>query len=294
MRAHLGVIARLDAIVPHLTDVLGAMGDDSGEDERRVKAVLLLTDPVHALELLAAYRVWKDRPADPPMPVDPDDVRAPAAPADPLCGPAAGDEPVLTEEETVGESAATRAGRTGPEPQVDWRRLLPTVQLFVHLYAGEMTRHGLAPVDAPGLARVEGHGPVTEDWLRTRLGPLAAFTVRPVLDPLGQAPVDAYEIPDRHRRAVRLLTPADTFPFANSTDPGMQVDHTVAWEDGGRSEVGNYGPMTTFHHRVKTHAAGWRVAQPFPGIYVWRDPQGVHYLVDHTGTRRLPGSDEAA
>jgi len=49
--------------------------------------------------------------------------------------------------------------------------------------------------------------------------------------------------------------------------------------------VGNYGPMTTPHHCIKTHA-GWQVRQPFPGIYVWRDPHGAHYLVDHTGTRR--------
>ena len=28
--------------------------------------------------------------------------------------------------------------------------------------------------------------------------------------------------------------------------------------------------------------------QPFPGIYVWRDPYGATYLVDHSGTRRLP------
>jgi hypothetical protein len=44
---------------------------------------------------------------------------------------------------------------------------------------------------------------------------------------------------------------------------------------------------TVFHHRLKTHA-GWRVAQPFPGIYLWRDPTGTaSYLVDHTGTRRI-------
>jgi hypothetical protein len=46
--------------------------------------------------------------------------------------------------------------------------------------------------------------------------------------------------------------------------------------------------MTTSHHRIKTHTA-WQVQQPFPGIYVWRDPHGAVYLVDHTGTRRLPG-----
>jgi hypothetical protein len=44
--------------------------------------------------------------------------------------------------------------------------------------------------------------------------------------------------------------------------------------------------MTTGHHRIKTHG-GWQVQQPFPGIYLWRDPHGAMYLVDHTGTRRL-------
>jgi hypothetical protein len=69
----------------------------------------------------------------------------------------------------------------------------------------------------------------------------------------------------------------------------MQVDHTVPYDQGGASGIGNYGPMTTTHHRIKTHG-GWRVRQPFPGIYVWRDPHGGYTLVDHTGTRRLPGT----
>ena len=82
------------------------------------------------------------------------------------------------------------------------------------------------------------------------------------------------------------MTPADTFPFASSLSPTMQVDHTIPYDEGGVSGVGNYGPMTTRHHRIKTHG-GWQVQQPFPGIYLWRDPHGAHYLVDHTGTRRL-------
>ncbi|MBZ5738702.1 13E12 repeat family protein [Nocardioides mangrovi] len=154
------------------------------------------------------------------------------------------------------------------------------VQLFVHAYVGP---------DREGIVRVEGHQPVTEEWVRTVLGPQAHFTIRPVLDLAGQAPVDAYEIPDRHRRAVHLMTPADTFPFASCTTRTMQIDHTVPHDEGGESGIGNYGPMTTTHHRIKTHGR-WQVRQPFPGIYVWRDPLGAFYLVDHTGTRRLPGA----
>jgi hypothetical protein len=45
--------------------------------------------------------------------------------------------------------------------------------------------------------------------------------------------------------------------------------------------------MTTPHHRLKTFGR-WTIKQPFPGMYLWRDPHGALYLVDHTGTRRLP------
>jgi hypothetical protein len=41
--------------------------------------------------------------------------------------------------------------------------------------------------------------------------------------------------------------------------------------------------MTRRHHRIKTHDH-WDVRQPWPGIYLWGDPYGTHYLVDHTGT----------
>ena len=86
--------------------------------------------------------------------------------------------------------------------------LLPAVIVYVHIYGG---------VDGDGIARIEDHGPLTEAWVREHLGPHARFTITPVHDIEGQAPVDAYEIPDRHRQAVHLMMPADTFPFASST-----------------------------------------------------------------------------
>ncbi|MDN5746750.1 MAG: HNH endonuclease, partial [Nocardioidaceae bacterium] len=60
----------------------------------------------------------------------------------------------------------------------------------------------------------------------------------------------------------------------------------VPYSEGGPTAVGNLGPLTRTHHRIKTHA-GWEVRQPFPGVVVWRDPYGAHYLVDPTGTRRI-------
>jgi hypothetical protein len=178
---------------------------------------------------------------------------------------------------------AVSTSSTDTESPVDWATLLPAVTVYVHLYGG---------VDSDGIARIESGGPVTEEWVREHLGPHARFTIRPVLDIAGQAPVDSYEIPGRHRRAVRLMTPADTFPYSSSLTPN-QIDHTEPYMHGpdsigaGQSRLGNYGPMSTPHHRLKTHGR-WRVKQPFPGIYLWRDPYGAFYLVDHTGTRALP------
>jgi len=181
------------------------------------------------------------------------------------------------------EPASTQPRRFDPTETaqlLDETKLLPAVWLFVHLADGTVDR-------------VEGAPPVTGEWVRRHLGERCRFKITPVLDPLDQVPVDAWEIPDRHRQAVHLLTPADTFPVASNTTRAMQVDHTIAWSKqraaagGQQSRVGNYGPLVGLHHRLKTHGR-WQVKQPFPGVYIWRDPCGTTYVVDHSGTRRLP------
>lgn len=248
VRAHGAVITQLETTVVRLAEMLRQLGDQDPVNERRVKAVLVMCRPDRAAELLAAYAVTRRSSPEAPGAAGGRDGRA---------------------EEGPGDAAPPR-----------WADLLPTVRVYIHLYGG---------LAADAVARFEGQGPVTEEWVRRRLGERARFEIQPVLDLAGQAPVDAYEIPDRHREAVRTMTPADTFPFASCVSREQQVDHTVAYVDDGtpgQSRIGNYGPMTTAHHRVKTHG-GWQVAQPFPGIYVWRDPHGGFYLVDWTGTRPL-------
>lgn len=149
------------------------------------------------------------------------------------------------------------------------------VKAYLHLYA-----------DSP-IARLEGHGPVTVGRVMEMLADTAArVQVTPVLDVAGMAPVDAYENPARLRDAVRLIHPADVFPYAANLTRRMDLDHAQPYAEGGATSVDNLGPLTRTHHRIKTHA-GWQVRHPFPGIVVWRDPYGAHYLVDPTGTRRI-------
>jgi hypothetical protein len=64
LRAPLAVIARLDATVAYLAQALADLGDPTGLDERRVKAVLILANPTQAVHLLRAYTTWrKQQPA---------------------------------------------------------------------------------------------------------------------------------------------------------------------------------------------------------------------------------------
>ena len=102
---------------------------------------------------------------------------------------------------------------------LDEEKLLPTVWLYAHLA-------GLAGDGVGEVARVEEH-PVTAEWVKRHLGDRCRITVTPVLDLADQIPVDAWEIPDRHRQAVHLMTPADTFPYATNTTRGKQIDHTI-------------------------------------------------------------------
>jgi len=137
------------------------------------------------------------------------------------------------------------------------------------------------------IARMEGHGPVTTAYARHLVERFASqVKVQPVIDLNQGAAVDAYEIPQKLREAVHLIHPGDVFPYAANLGKKVDIDHQVPYSEGGPTSTDNLGPLTRTHHRIKTHA-GWDVRQPFPGIVIWRDPHGAHYLVDQTGTRQV-------
>src|SRR3954466_2134877 len=62
LRSTFGVIARIDATVGYVADALAAFGDPDPEDERRVKALLVLCNPTIAVELLTAYTALRAHP----------------------------------------------------------------------------------------------------------------------------------------------------------------------------------------------------------------------------------------
>jgi hypothetical protein len=175
-------------------------------------------------------------------------------------------------------------GRPTSDPKAAPSGFGRAATLFVHITPEAMAA-------GQGVARVEGVGPVTVEQVRSWLRD-AHVTVKPILDLAGIAPVDSYEIPDRMRDGVHVVSPRDTFPFSSSRRRSGDIDHTIPFRSPdaggppGQTAIGKLAPMTRFHHRVKTHGR-WQVQQPFPGILVWRSPHGRYFLVDHTGSRPL-------
>ena len=357
VRSTIGVVARLDATVAYLAEALREFGDADPLDLRRVKALLVLANPTVAVELLAAYRALRARTLDVELPLDPDPSDPAGDPATHAGGgpgepeEAAGstepmdalermnafarrvgfdphrlptwlfhrppDDPPVPAgaDETAARAPGEPPGHAGGGPRFgfDWSRLLPPLTLYLHLSVESLL------AGKGGVVRWEDEGPITEQFVHDHLRPLHAYRIQPVIDLPGMAPADAYELPDRHRQAVRLVNPADCFPFAATLPPrpvpgtpaqDADVDHNRPYhhpQDAddpvtgqtdrtgkkGQSALDNLGMLGRFHHRVKTHGS-WTVRQPFAGIYVWRDPHGQIYLSDHTGTHRITRAGAAA
>jgi hypothetical protein len=298
LRSTVGVIARVEATVGYVADALKAFGDTDDLDRRRVKALVVLCNPTRAVELLAAFTALRSATCAAELPRTSEELGHPRLDALDRMDAFArrvGFTPTHLPSRLAARSDHTSDVARTPRFAFDWSTLLPPLTLNLHVAADDLAG------GSGGVARWEGAGPVTRQFVDDHLRPLHGYVIQPVIDLAGMAPVDAYEIPDRHRRAVHLRTPADCFPYSSNLSPDVDVDHTLEYAPAPagaadrhlRSRLGNYGPLGRFHHRIKTHGT-WTVRQPFDGVYVWRDPHGQIYLVDHTGTHKVTGPGTAA
>ena len=175
----------------------------------------------------------------------------------------------------TGQPMPVRTGqRTAPHTQVS---------LYVHLTDDALRTN-------QGVARVEGIGPVTTDQIRRWLNaPDVAVVVKPVIDLNNQAPVDGYEIPDRLREAVHLITPTDVFPHATNKTRRMDLDHTSPLRPGWATRANRHRQPRP-HDTVPPPDQNPRTLETHPTLprhHVWQTPHGRHLLVDHTGTTLL-------
>lgn len=159
----------------------------------------------------------------------------------------------------------------------------PRVVLYIHLHEDAVRKDH-------GVARIEDIGPVLSREIPAWLGH-AHVTVKPVIDLTHQVAFDAYEHPESLKERIRLRTPADTFPHANSLSRRLDHDHVTPYQHGRADVTAQTGdhnsqPLSRTGHRAKTFA-GYRVRQLQPGDYVWQTPHHRYRRVNHLGTTTL-------
>jgi hypothetical protein len=77
-------------------------------------------------------------------------------------------------------------------------------------------------------------------------------------------------------RSTRCSAPGCGRPAAR-----CDLDHTVAWDQGGLTCECDLAPLCRHHHRCK-QSQGWKLEQPSPGFLRWRTPSGRTYSTSPT------------
>jgi hypothetical protein len=261
-RVTAGEAAWVDATVTRAAELLATQHPGVGRDELRAIAFGYLARPAELLTLLLEHT---EDPAD--------DATSEGATSEGAPSEEDAREPHRAWAFPTELLAALRSADLSP--------LAPRCTFYVHL-------HEAALLGAPGVARVEGLGPVALPQLAELLG-RTQLVVQPVIDLADRIRVTAYEHPESLKERVHLVTGGDYWPYATSTGRAVDPIPYVPPDRGGppgQTGIHNSGPLGRRHHRWKTHA-GYRSRQSGHGRYAWLTPHGMGYLVDHRGTRRI-------
>ncbi len=91
-----------------------------------------------------------------------------------------------------------------------------------------------------------------------------------------QREVPGYTPPPSLRHLIEVRDKICSFPTCRRTAEQCDLDHTLAYHNGGRTCPCNLHPLCRRHHEVK-QAQGWQLTQPEPGILCWTTPSGRSY-----------------
>jgi hypothetical protein len=134
-----------------------------------------------------------------------------------------------------------------------------------------------------GPAVVEGVGPIPIETARALAGASDGWT-RILIHPETGVPLSVgrkrYRPPPALRRIAKWRANRCMGPGCGMPASRCELDHTIAWEDGGTTSLDNLAPLCKGHHIVKHHG-GWVVSQ-IPGsggALEWTSPAGRRYVV---------------
>jgi len=134
--------------------------------------------------------------------------------------------------------------------------------------------------DAP--ATLDGYGlidPETAARIAVNAPSFTRILVRPETGAVLSVGRNQYRVPADLQRAVRLRDGTCRAPGCGRRARACDLDHSVAWEDGGATDVGNLACLCRHHHRMK-HVPGWNLDHRPGGVLDWTTPDGKHHRTD--------------
>ncbi len=91
----------------------------------------------------------------------------------------------------------------------------------------------------------------------------------------------AYQPSPALRHLVETRHGTCVFPGCRRPAAQCDKDHTVPYDQGGKTCLCNLAPLCRAHHQAK-QAHGWHLRQPRPGVLAWTTPAGRRYVVGPT------------
>ena len=111
--------------------------------------------------------------------------------------------------------------------------------------------------------------------LRIRMAPIARGHCDHTRAETGYQPSRALQ------HLVKVRNARCTAPGCGQPASRCDLDHTVAWDQGGPTCECDLAPLCRHHHRCK-QSQGWKLEQPSPGVLRWKTPAGRTYTTTPT------------
>ncbi len=111
--------------------------------------------------------------------------------------------------------------------------------------------------------------------LRIRVAPIARGHCDHTRAETGYQPSRALQ------HLIKVRNARCTAPGCGRPASRCDLDHTLAWDQGGLTCECDLAPLCRHHHRCK-QSQGWKLEQPSPGVLRWRTPAGRSYTTTPT------------
>ncbi|GAA1708862.1 hypothetical protein GCM10009809_01380 [Isoptericola hypogeus] len=203
----------------------------------------------------------------------------PGSPPPELANTAPPDDPRSSPPPT---SPSTSPPNAPPDPLATLARSVRPV-VHVTVPVSTLTGTGEDPATLDGVTPLD---PETARQLAALAPTLRRILTEPVTGAMLTVDRRSYVVPADLRAFLTQRDVTCRFPGCRIPAARCDVDHTIAWADGGGTDAENLAHLCRRHHTLK-HESRWAVEQLDAGVLAWTSPRGRTYLTtpgsaDHT------------